>query len=578
MDEKTRNEKTKVQEPSFHFKTGYITIGEESTAGKILVSELVIAEQLLADFPDFEKFASLGFTKIQLAAGNNVNFNEDSNSFIAAVPGYPKIQHTQAKNSLEQKIILSLEPLFVITPDAMKATLAIHPALPDGCSLLNTNLSDLLSSAGITYGIDPDALSQAQKYISQSEPEFNKIVVARGRPASPGKDASLHFKIEIGPIAGTILENGAIDFRDRKIMVGIQKGQVIAKKRPAIPGESGINILGEETSVPQGKDFKIRVRGDAIFSKETMLVTATRDGILSIVNNNVIKVSSRQIIPGDIDYTTGNIDSRSCVSIRGSVQPGFHVVADGDLEIIGNVMSATIKSQGNVVIKGGITGTKSVITTEGDCDINFIEQGKIISGGRCVVRKQSYYSNIHSGSDIRCRDSSKIMGGSLKAEGNITVSNVGSKDCKPSFLAAGVIAERLDHYRKLKDQIIEEQDTIIQWIQQYPDSFRSKKIRKMEQNVSKLKLQLLQMNMIPGTGIYSRVGVNTDKITESGPEYSIKGGINIGEITIDVRGTIFAGTQIRIGNRTLRLDKTVSGRQFVLHDNQKRIIAKPIKK
>jgi hypothetical protein len=48
---------------------------------------------------------------------------------------------------------------------------------------------------------------------------------------------------------------------------------------------------------------------------------------------------------------------------------------------------------------------------------------------------------------------------------------------------------------------------------------------------------------------------------------------NIGQVRIDVYGTIFAGTKIRIGNRSMVLDKTVSNRRFRLQKNLKSIIA-----
>jgi hypothetical protein len=86
--------------------------------------------------------------------------------------------------------------------------------------------------------------------------------------------------------------------------------------------------------------------------------------------------------------------------------------------------------------------------------------------------------------------------------------------------------------------------------------------------------------MIPGTGKYSRVAGpdEADKVEIGNADYNSEGGIAIGNITIDVVGTIFAGTMIRIGNRTMKLEKTVSGRQFKLHANGKGILAGPIKR
>src|SRR5690606_16138794 len=103
------------------------------------------------------------------------------------------------------------------------------------------------------------------------------------------------------------------------------------------------------------------------------------------------------------------------------------------------------------------------------------EQGSLKCGGIVVIRKQSYYSDILTGSDIRFHDSSIVMGGRIIAEGSITLGNVGSENSTPSIIAAGTIADRLEHLQELKNNVIEQQNAIIQWLQRYRGSSRSKK-------------------------------------------------------------------------------------------------------
>ena len=161
--------------------------------------------------------------------------------------------------------------------------------------------------------------------------------------------------MEISPIAGSMLDDGSIDFRDRRILVAVKSGQCVASKIHAVRGVSGINVYGEETPARIGKDIKIKILNDVAFSDETSQVTATQDGVLSIVNNDTIKVCSHIVINSDIDYEIGNIDSSNCIAGRGSIQPGFKITAEGDVKISGSVMSAQIACQGNLVVQGGIT-------------------------------------------------------------------------------------------------------------------------------------------------------------------------------------------------------------------------------
>jgi len=99
----------------------------------------------------------------------------------------------------------------------------------------------------------------------------------------------------------------------------------------------------------------------------------------------------------------------------------------------------------------------------------------------------------------------------------------------------------------------------------------------MESKLTETKLLMMRINMIPGTGIYSKVGTDDKDEKLKGEDYSDENGIPIEKIKIDIQGTIFADTTIRIGNVTMKLDKTVSKRRFKLHKNRKRIIAIPFK-
>jgi uncharacterized protein len=571
------NERKKLLEPTLYFITNHLKIGDDYTTEKIPVTELVRGGQILADFPNYRRFAAKGFEKTPLEPGDFAQFSEDQSAIVANVPGYPKVNRLRRHDVPGPLTVISVEPLLKVSPDKMLVALVIHPPLENGNSLLQENLEALLAEQKILFGIDPKAIKEAKAFLQSGAKEFRNFIIARGQTGGRSVDAFLRYDMEIGPIAGTLLKDGTIDFRERRIMVGVCTGQCIATKIPAVQGTPGVNVYGEETPAKAGKDIKIEVLNDARFSKETLQVTATKNGVLSIVNNNVIKVCSKQVILGDIDYRTGNVESMNSIAIRGSVQPGFRVTVGGDVEISGAVMSGKITSHGNLVVKGGITGKNSLLESEGDADINFIEQGTIKCGGMVVIRKQSYYSEISSGSDIRCHQASKIMGGSLIAEGNISVGNVGSENCSPTLIAAGVIAERLQHFNTLKANIVEQQDAIIMWLQRYHGSSTSKNVKHMEKELAETKLLLLRLNMIPGTGLYSKAGGPEDVKTEPKEEYNNDGGIAIEKIKIDVAGTIFTGTRIRIGNCVMVIEKTISFRQFKLHPNKKSILALAIK-
>ncbi|TKB10330.1 DUF342 domain-containing protein [Desulforhopalus sp. IMCC35007] len=571
-------DKQKFLKPHIHFKSSFMKIGEDYTTDKIAVTELVKAQTLLASFENYEFYMKQGYDKAPLEPGENTDFGEDGISIIATTAGYPKIIKMRLKGIAEMVSVISVEPLVSVSAGGMKAIMSIHPPIKDVPPPTEAMVHEILAELGISYGVNEDALAKIFAIFKDGEVEFNKVTFAKGKAVGKSVDSYLRFDMEIGPIAGTLLDNGSIDFRDRRIMVGVNAGQCIATKIPAVLGEPGINIFGQETAARTPIDIKVQPLNDAKFNPETGQVIATKDGVLSIVNNNVIKVLSHQVITGDVDYTTGNVDSKNCVTINGSVQPGFKVNTTGDLKIGGSVMSTTITGEANLVISGGITGKNSHIEAAGDCDIHFIEQGTLHCGGLCVIRKQSYYSEIEAASDIRCKPGSKIIGGSLVAGGSITLFDVGADTSNPSVIAAGVVASRLKHFTELKQSIVEQEEEIISWLQRYKGTSNSKKVKQMEQKLADTKLARIRLNLIPGTGIYSRAAGPDDLIDPDTDDYKAEGGIPIEEITIDVHGAIYRDTEVRIGNRSLKLEKTVTNRQFKLHPTGKRIIATPLKK
>jgi uncharacterized protein (DUF342 family) len=569
--------KKKFLEPKFHFLTKNVIIGEDESAPPVTVAELMLAGQVLASFPNFAVLAAKGYEKAGLVAGDYVDFAEDGETIIARVAGYPRIMKVHDKERGGIVTQISIEPVLQVSVDKMHVNLVIHPPIEGGNSLQQTAIEKILANHNICYGINEEALAKAKAIVADGEQEFNRIGIASGRPAGKSQDAYLQFAMEVGPIAGTIAEDGSIDFRERKIMVAVAKNQLIATKIPARQGDPGIDVYGEETPTREGKDITVNLSNDVTYSRETREVRATRDGVLSIVNNSIIKVCSHQIISRDIDFETGNIDSMNAVTVQGSVHPGFRVRTAGDMKVTGNVMSSHLICAGNLVISGGVTGKNNLLEVTGDADINFIEQGELTAGGIIVIRKQSYYSKIRSGADIRCKPGSMVVGGFMLAAGSITVTDVGAEDSTPCLLAAGVVPERIKALQDMKQRVIDQQEEIIQWVQKYPGSNRSKKVRDMEKNLAETKVQLLRLNLIPGTGIYSRGSAAEPGNMIVGEEYSSAGGIDIQAIRIDVSGTLMANSEIRIGNSSLRLDKTVSNRQFRLHPNGKRIIAGTIK-
>lgn len=77
-----------------------------------------------------------------------------------------------------------------------------------------------------------------------------------------------------------------------------------------------------------------------LYNEVTGEIHAAVAGVLSAVTNTSVRVTAKLVIPGDIDFQTGNVESRAAVQIGGSLKPGFKVITGGDVLVGGSVESA----------------------------------------------------------------------------------------------------------------------------------------------------------------------------------------------------------------------------------------------
>jgi uncharacterized protein len=521
-----------------HFISAPLQTAEDGTDSAEYTSEVIVKDHILVSKDASEK-------TVELLPGSNTALSEDGNAIVSLVTGYPFIERNQ--NSQSVTALIHIIPLIHIQPDKMGASLTLYPTPSGKDALAPAELEAILQEEGISYGIDLAKLHECTEKLVHLKQIEKNIPIARGMLPIDGKDAFLRFEMEIGPLPGTVLRGGTIDFRERKIFTGVNENQVIAVKVPPTSGTPGINIFGEKLSQQPGKDISIKVSGDASYSPETGQVIATRAGVLSAIKGTDIKVSAKQLIAGDVDFSVGNIESKDGVDIKGNVLPGFSVKTKGDLRIGGNIQSATISCQGNVVVKGGLLGANSSLDTLGDADINFAERTRINAGGKVTLRKGIYYSEITAGDDIFCSPDSKIVGCVLCSAGNFMGGAVGSSQGQAATIAVGVDGKRYRKYEELRQQILNIEDTLVTLRTRKGEKSTADELyQQYEYELQQVQSSFNKLNLIPKTPAYSR---NEPAFTSC-------------DARISIHGTAAIGTKLRIGNLTRTLEDECAAVQF----------------
>jgi hypothetical protein len=203
------------------------------------------------------------------------------------------------------------------------------------------------------------------------------------------------------------------------------------------------------------------------------------------------------------------------------------------------------------VIKGGVIGKLASVHARGDIDVNFVVQGRVLCGNKLILRQHASYSRLHSSGLLLCNPSSRIIASQLVAFGSISTGSVGSDMAPPSLLAAAVSPEQLHRYFELRRTSAgqaEVVDTLQRHIGLHADSDELEEL--VADHRASLK-QLAHFNMI----------FDKDREPEDqGLSHAL-------ECTIVVKGKVFSGTEIRIGNSSMVLTNTLTDVCFRLRDH-----------
>ena len=534
-----------------------VSLRGQGTMGEWTRGRLVVPGQIL--------IATQEARRLKFAVGDGIKRND--NNFIASRHGFLWLQAAAIAHAImpnakaEIRLTLAILPLVEISDDAMEAWLNLIPPDDDRDLIDFSGLMQRIRACGLVYGVNQDAIRSCHELVLRQNIPVTAHLIAFGKAVVPGSDAMIRMEVETGPLPGMLLHDGRMDFRERRVFVAVQKGQILAVKIPATSGTNGVNVRGEEIASPHGADISIATSDLCVFNPDDGAIRATGDGILSVVGGNAFRVSDKHDIAGDVDFTTGNIRFHGNIEVTGSVQPGFTVASRGDIKIGGIVQSATVNSHGNVVVVGGVVGPTSNIRAEGDIDVKFIERGKAACGGSFYLRGSAYYSDVAVEGDIIGGVGSRIVGGDVRCGGSITVESVGSPVTSDTVLSAGLHLCQWRRALDIRARIDELVDIIDKLVQ-----FRGEKhldceaYASLEEELIAERRELDSINLAYG-GSQDLIGITGEWCTRA---------------EIRVAGVLRAGVRLRLGNAEMVAERDYSASRFFQDANNNRLVVVPL--
>ncbi len=401
-----------------------------------------------------------------------------------------------------------------------------------------------LLSEGVVFGLQ-DKIIQA----IFAKKEFNKpIAVAKGKQAQNGQDGSIQYHFDVECLKGRprVLETGGVNHRDLGLFQAVETGRLLAERVQPTQGVPGKDVYGNEVPATDGKEVKLAGGKNTNLSEDGNQLTAAVDGCLTGTPDKV-EVTPSLAISGDVDYKVGNISSNVSVVISGGILSDFTVKADEDININGLVEGAELVSGGRIAINAGIQGGgKALLVAEKEILARFANEATLKSKGDIVIQGPVTHCKIGcEGSLVVEGNKAVIMGGEIQANKGLTAETLGSEMGVKTYVNVG---PRLEEYDQKLDELEAKKVSLEPNVKKLGQLLRvllqlKQKMGQLPQEKAAMAAKVKQTYQVLQEqlkGIEEEVGkIATDRQKEM-------------EVvrTINVKGTTWPGTQIRILNES----------------------------
>jgi len=458
--------------------------------------------------------------------------------------------------SAQQEHVYGEDIVVEVQKNDMEASAKLIAPEPGGAEMQPEAAMQKLAAAGVTYGIDENAVSAMLKAKSYGE----SYVVAAATLPEDGEDGKLIFNFSTDERTGRPKEigGGRVDYRSLDLYEPVTEGQLLLTRILATEGKPGTSVKGRELKQRPGKEAVFPRGKNVEVNAEKTEMRSMCAGMVQMVSNSV-NVSSVYKVNGDCDLSVGNIDFDGCVHISGSVRSGNTIKATGGVIVGGVVEAATIIAGGNVEIKNGMQGAdKGRIEAGGSVTALYIERGTVIADGSINV-DVSIHSHIETGGNLTAKGKrGAIIGGRAGAAGNVIANYVGAVSNTATEIVVGVVLRKRERVKFLETEIERVKGEMVKLDQL--DAYLEKTKEKMDHET---------WDKLFRSGVENR-RLNSEYLVEFSEEigilkYELE---HATEGKVHVFDTVFSGAKIIIGTDMYKVVDEISYATFKYKDGQ----------
>jgi hypothetical protein len=318
----------------------------------------------------------------------------------------------------------------------MVAWAFLFPPVGEAGKLRMDIIGKALQASGVTSGIDSGVVLR----LAQEKAYYDLIPIALGTAPVEGEDGRVeeHYPREFQK-AIKVDEDGKADYRSLAYVQLIKKDDVICDIIPPKEGQPGLRVDGQIVEAKKVRPARAPAGSNTELSEDGAHLVAAIDGHL-VYSNGTFMVRPLLDIPGNVDYSTGNIDYRGDVHVHGDVRENFFVRATGTVTIDGTVEAANVEAGGDLIVSCGVLGdNRATIKSEGCVRAKYLESCVAYAGkgvyADCIMAAQIYSDDEISVTTGR----GTVIGGTLTAARKINAHMIGSQSNMRTSLVLGVL-------------------------------------------------------------------------------------------------------------------------------------------
>ena len=352
-----------------------------------------------------------------------------------------------------------------VTEEGMKAYIKVMEPGPGGADMAVDDIRGFLANNSIVYGILDDSIQEFEDFPIFDTP----VLVAEGTPPVHGAEAKVIYNFETEPDKIHIQEreDGSVDFKELNKYQNVVKGQPLARKVSPEPGKDGRTVYGRYIPARDGNDLEIGLGKNVSIADNGATVVATASGHV-MLKSGKITVETVLVIPGNIDGRTGNVNALGSVVIKGNVEDGYSVTAQGKIEVSGYVGKANLNAGGDIIVSRGINGGEGKefghITAGKSIWSSFIQNAQVDAGEFVIVSAGIVNSDVVSQKKVLCKGRrAKIVGGHVRASEEVNAVILGSAGGSETLIEVGFDPKAKEEIEQLIEQrnaVEAERDTV----------------------------------------------------------------------------------------------------------------------